>query len=138
MSHPDDNKKIVDPIEHAPHVRIWLWAGVGIFALAILFIWGFNTKLFIENTTFGDRDTNLLERGKQDFDDTIRLLNESDNTEEYIQEQERLRVEAQQKTPTAEVQKDEEKHEAQLDTLTDSILDLVKEDNVATTTTSTE
>lgn len=94
---------MTEPVIHERSKYIWLWTGVSFFSLAILFIWVFNVKTFIENSAFGGGDkTDLLQQGKQDFEKTIELINKSDNTEEIKSDQKK--AEDKQKTDAADDQ----------------------------------
>lgn len=121
-------KRVVDPVVHDKSAHVWLWTGVSIFAFAILAIWVVNTKAFIENTSFGKKsETNLLELGKQDYAQTVRLITESDNTGELLQKQE----------DDEKAQQDEAEKVKTAQQLKNLLLQLEKENTTATSTTST-
>jgi len=94
-------------VEHDRSKHIWLWTGVTIFSLAVFFIWFVNTKTFIESTAFNrDPGTDLLTLGKEDFENTVKLINDSDNTgellaEEKIRSQEKQDLTLRQKVETS-------------------------------------
>lgn len=133
-----DTNKTIEPHVHGKNAQMWLWVGVILFSIAIVVIWIFHTKTFIEGTAFNrDPNTNLLQQGKEDFASTVQLISESDNTGELLQEQDKRDQENAEKK---EQQKDEvEQNKETQEKLKSSIFQIFKRDvEEQKETTSTE